>query len=80
VELLIVAHFAQDILKVGPGIWCFESRTGCCAFDADYLAYIPFTKNAGMKLLSAILGLDLHHCFGLSSIFGCPLPLYFLVF
>jgi hypothetical protein len=38
------------------------------------ISAIPFTKT-GMKL-AAILGLE-HHCFGLSSFFGCLLPLYF---
>jgi hypothetical protein len=63
VELLIVAHFAQDILKVGPGIWCFESCTGCCAFDADYLRLHSFYKKCWNEIIGNFLGLDLHHCF-----------------
>jgi hypothetical protein len=63
VELLHYCQFCTGYFESRPtGIWCFESRPAVGAFDADYLRYIPFTKNAGMKLLAAILGLNFH-CF-----------------
>jgi hypothetical protein len=42
------------------------------AFDADYLRLHSFYKKMlEWNYWQPILGLNLHHCFGLSSIFGC---------
>jgi MFS family permease len=64
--------FAQDILKVGPeGFGLLRAAPAVGAFLMLIAsAYIPFTKNAGMKLLGAIFAFGI--CiivFGLSSIF-----------
>ncbi|MCL6460910.1 MAG: MFS transporter [Flavobacterium micromati] len=64
--------FAQDILKVGPeGFGVLRAAPAVGAFLMLIVsAYIPFTKNAGMKLLAAIFAFGI--CiivFGLSSIF-----------
>jgi hypothetical protein len=77
VERCFVAIFAQDILKVGPQGWCFESRSAVGAFDADYLRLHSFYKKCWNEIIGSHFAFELHHCFGLSSIFGCPLPLYF---
>jgi len=64
--------FAQDILKVGPeGFGILRAAPAVGAFITMWItAYIPVSKNAGMKLLAAIFGFGI--CiivFGLSSIF-----------
>lgn len=64
--------YAQDILKVGPeGFGALRAAPAIGAFLTMLItAYIPISKNAGMKLLAAIFGFGL--CiiaFGLSSIF-----------
>ena len=64
--------FAQDILKVGSeGFGVLRSAPAVGAFLTMLItAYIPITKNAGMKLLTAIFGFGI--CiivFGLSSVF-----------
>lgn len=64
--------FAQDILKVGPeGFGVLRAAPAVGAFLTMLItAYIPISKNAGMKLLAAIFGFGV--CiivFGLSSIF-----------
>jgi MFS family permease len=64
--------FAQDILKVGPeGFGLLRAAPAVGAFLTMLVtAYIPISKNAGLKLLSAIFGFGV--CiivFGLSSIF-----------
>ncbi len=64
--------FAQDILKVGPeGFGVLRAAPAVGAFLTMLItAYIPISKNAGMKLLTAIFGFGI--CiivFGLSSIF-----------
>ena len=64
--------FAQDILKVGPeGFGVLRAAPAVGAFITMWItAYIPVSKNAGMKLLAAIFGFGI--CiivFGLSSIF-----------
>ncbi len=64
--------FAQDILKVGSeGFGVLRAAPAVGAFLTMLItAYIPISKNAGMKLLSAIFGFGV--CvivFGLSSIF-----------
>ncbi len=64
--------FAQDILKVGPeGFGILRAAPAVGAFITMLItAYIPISKNAGLKLLIAIFGFGL--CiiaFGLSSIF-----------
>jgi len=64
--------FAQDILKVGSeGFGILRAAPAIGAFLTMLItAYIPISKNAGMKLLGAIFGFGI--CiivFGLSSIF-----------
>ncbi|MCB0446808.1 MAG: MFS transporter [Gelidibacter sp.] len=64
--------FAQDILKVGSeGFGVLRAAPAVGAFLTMLVtAYIPISKNAGMKLLAAIFGFGI--CiivFGLSSIF-----------
>jgi MFS family permease len=64
--------FAQDILKVGSeGFGVLRAAPAVGAFLTMFItAYIPISKNAGMKLLAAIFGFGI--CiivFGLSSIF-----------
>ena len=64
--------YAQDILKVGPeGFGALRATPAIGAFLTMLItAYIPISKNAGMKLLMAIFGFGV--CiivFGLSSVF-----------
>ena len=64
--------FAQDILKVGSeGFGVLRAAPAVGAFLTMLItAYIPISKNAGMKLLTAIFGFGV--CiivFGLSSVF-----------
>lgn len=64
--------YAQDILKVGPeGFGALRAAPAIGAFLTMLItAYIPISRNAGMKLLMAIFGFGT--CiivFGLSSIF-----------
>ncbi len=64
--------FAQDILKVGSeGFGVMRAAPAIGAFLTMLItAYLPISKNAGMKLLVAVFGFGL--CiivFGLSSIF-----------
>lgn len=64
--------FAQDILKVGSeGFGVLRAAPAVGAFLTMLItAYLPISKNAGMKLLTAIFGFGI--CiivFGLSSIF-----------
>ncbi|WP_428743464.1 MFS transporter [Tenacibaculum sp.] len=64
--------YAQDILKVGPeGFGALRAAPAIGAFLTMLItAYIPISKNAGIKLLGAIFGFGV--CiiiFGLSSVF-----------
>ena len=64
--------FAQDILEVGAeGFGVLRAAPAVGAFLTMWVtAYIPISKNAGMKLLAAIFGFGI--CiivFGLSSVF-----------
>jgi len=64
--------YAQDILEVGPkGFGALRAAPAIGAFITMFLtAYIPISKNAGMKLLIAIFGFGI--CiiiFGLSTTF-----------
>ncbi|WP_452220136.1 MFS transporter [Lacinutrix salivirga] len=64
--------FAQDILKVGPeGFGVLRAAPAVGAFLTMLAtAYLPISKNAGMKLLASIFGFGV--CiivFGLSSVF-----------
>lgn len=64
--------YAQDILKIGPeGFGALRAAPAVGAFLTMLItAYIPISKNAGMKLLTAIFGFGI--CiivFGLSSVF-----------
>ncbi|SDB61156.1 Predicted arabinose efflux permease, MFS family [Flavobacteriaceae bacterium MAR_2010_188] len=64
--------FAQDILKVGPeGFGVLRSAPAVGAFLTMLAsAYLPISKNAGIKLLGAIFGFGVTIIiFGLSSIF-----------
>ncbi len=68
----LLAVFAEDILKVGAegfGIMRAAPAVGA-AITMLFTAYIPISKNAGIKLLTAIFGFGV--CiivFGLSSVF-----------
>ncbi|MEN9909265.1 MAG: hypothetical protein RLZZ540_2414 [Bacteroidota bacterium] len=68
--------FAQDILKVGPeGFGFLRAAPAVGAFMTMLItAYVPLSKNAGMKLLGAIFGFGI--CiivFGLSTFFWVSL-------
>ncbi|WBX73678.1 MFS transporter [Tenacibaculum pacificus] len=70
--IALLPIYAQDILKVGPeGFGALRAAPAIGAFLTMLItAYIPISKNAGMKLLAAIFGFGM--CiivFGLSSIF-----------
>ena len=72
--------FAQDILKVGSeGFGVLRAAPAVGAFLTMLItAYIPISKNAGMKLLVAIFGFGI--CiivFGLSTIFWISLMALF---
>jgi MFS family permease len=73
--------FAQDILKVGPeGFGFLRAAPAVGAFITMLItAYVPLSKNAGMKLLTAIFAFGI--CiivFGLSTIFWVSLLALFL--
>lgn len=64
--------FAQDILKVGPeGFGVLRAAPAVGTFLMLILtAYIPISRNAGMKLLIAVFGFGVSIIvFGLSSVF-----------
>ncbi|WP_233900719.1 MFS transporter [Tenacibaculum piscium] len=70
--IALLPIYAQDILKVGPeGFGALRAAPAIGAFLTMLItAYIPISKNAGMKLLAAIFGFGI--CiiiFGLSNIF-----------
>lgn len=70
--IALLPIFAQDILEVGSeGFGVLRAAPAVGAFLTMLItAYIPISKNAGMKLLAAIFGFGV--CiivFGLSSIF-----------
>jgi len=70
--IALLPVFAQDILEVGSeGFGVLRAAPAVGAFLTMFItAYIPISKNAGMKLLVAIFGFGV--CiivFGLSSIF-----------
>lgn len=72
--------FAQDILQVGSkGFGMLRAAPAIGAFITMFAtAYIPISKNAGLKLLGAIFGFGI--CiiiFGLSSIFWVSLVALF---
>jgi hypothetical protein len=73
--------FAQDILQVGPtGFGMLRAAPAVGAFVTMLIAaYIPLTRNAGIKLLGAIFAFGL--CivgFGLSTVFWLSVVLLFL--
>jgi MFS family permease len=73
--------FAQDILNVGPqGFGVLRAAPAIGAFLMLILsAYIPFTKNAGIKLLLAVFAFGLCMIvFGLSSVFWISVVALFL--
>ncbi len=70
--IALLPIYAQDILKVGPeGFGALRAAPAIGAFLTMLItAYIPISRNAGMKLLAAIFGFGV--CiiaFGLSSVF-----------
>ena len=74
--IALLPIFAQDILKVGPeGFGFLRAAPAVGAFLTMIItAYVPLSKNAGMKLLSAIFAFGI--CiivFGLSTIFWVSL-------
>ena len=73
--------FAQDILKVGPeGFGFLRAAPAVGSFlTMLFTAYVPLTKNAGIKLLAAIFGFGVSIVvFGLSTIFWVSLLALFL--
>ena len=74
--IALLPIFAQDILKVGPeGFGFLRAAPAVGAFLTMIItAYVPLSKNAGLKLLSAIFAFGI--CiivFGLSTIFWVSL-------
>jgi MFS family permease len=74
--IALLPIFAQDILKVGPeGFGFLRAAPAVGAFLTMIItAYIPLSKNAGIKLLTAIFAFGI--CiivFGLSTIFWVSL-------
>lgn len=74
--IALLPIFAQDILKVGPeGFGFLRAAPAVGAFLTMIItAYVPLSKNAGMKLLSAIFAFGI--CiivFGLSTLFWVSL-------
>ena len=74
--IALLPIFAQDILKVGPeGFGFLRAAPAVGAFLTMIItAYVPLSKNAGLKLLAAIFAFGL--CiivFGLSTIFWVSL-------
>jgi MFS family permease len=74
--IALLPVFAQDILKVGPeGFGFLRAAPAIGAFITMLItAYVPLSKNAGMKLLSAIFAFGI--CiivFGLSTLFWVSL-------
>ena len=74
--IALLPVYAQDILKVGSeGFGILRAAPAVGAFITMLItAYIPISKNAGIKLLAAIFGFGL--CiivFGLSSVFWISL-------
>lgn len=70
--IALLPVFAQDILKVGSeGFGILRAAPAVGAFITLMItAYIPISKNAGLKLLVAVFGFGLSIIvFGLSSIF-----------
>lgn len=68
--------FAQDILKVGPeGFGFLRAAPAIGSFLTMLItAYIPLSKNAGIKLLAAIFGFGVSIIiFGLSTLFWVSL-------
>jgi MFS family permease len=74
--IALLPIFAQDILKVGPeGFGFLRAAPAVGAFLTMIItAYVPLSKNAGLKLLTAIFAFGI--CiivFGLSTIFWVSL-------
>ncbi len=70
--VMLLPIYAQDILKVGPeGFGLLRASPAIGAFITMLItAYLPISRNAGMKLLVAIFGFGI--CiiiFGISTIF-----------
>jgi hypothetical protein len=61
--------------EVGPEGWLSKSCSGSWCFTMLITAYVPLSKNAGMKLLSAIFAFGICIVFGLSTIFWVSLLL-----
>ncbi len=78
--IALLPIFAQDILKVGPeGFGFLRAAPAVGAFLTMIItAYVPLSKNAGLKLLAAIFAFGI--CiivFGLSTIFWVSLVALF---
>ena len=78
--IALLPIFAQDILKVGPeGFGFLRAAPAVGAFLTMIItAYVPLSKNAGLKLLTAIFAFGI--CiivFGLSTIFWVSLVALF---
>lgn len=78
--IALLPIFAQDILKVGPeGFGFLRAAPAVGAFLTMIItAYVPLSKNAGLKLLAAIFAFGI--CiivFGLSTIFWVSLIVLF---
>lgn len=72
--------YAQDILEVGSaGFGALRAAPAVGAFITMFItAYIPITRNAGMKLLIAIFGFGLSIIvFGISTVFWISLVALF---
>jgi hypothetical protein len=70
--------FSQDILKVGSEDLVFKSSPAIDLLTMLITAYVPLSRNAGMKLLTAIFGFGI--CiivFGLLLYFGVSLAALF---
>jgi MFS family permease len=79
--IALLPIFAQDILKVGPeGFGFLRAAPAVGAFLTMIItAYIPLSKNAGLKLLTAIFAFGISIIvFGLSTIFWVSLLALFL--
>ena len=79
--IALLPIYAQDILEVGSeGFGALRAAPAVGAFLTMLItAYIPISKNAGMKLLTAIFGFGI--CiivFGLSTIFWVSIVALFL--
>jgi hypothetical protein len=70
--------FCTGYLKVGPQVWCFGGTRLLAFLMFNNLRLYSFYKKCWNEIIVAYFGhLGLHHCFGLSSIFGIRCCLFF---